>query len=308
MRNANLNNTNHNRTFPFENPSEQEKQLKIYKQQAWMYLMKNLEAVIRKYAYYILDELCKQSSFIKNNYQPFEDQSPSHHFERKSATELIEKYITLYEEMLILYNPEDIEPCVVVDAYVFTDYDIEAFEERMLIEYIQNNPNSDESASQSAFAKEAVIRAARYGAGYGMGRMGASLTHTATRLSALSNHYASGHKTLMRVERSFRGKKAQREALFKLLNKSSKYGKSAAERKVVGTVLTKLATLKKRSVLRPITLLDVFKPHSFGQRTPMEGWRETAESHVLPELIKYCEQHNNYQTIINQQYISNADK
>ncbi|MCL1933846.1 MAG: hypothetical protein FWF53_08585 [Candidatus Azobacteroides sp.] len=304
-----LDNPNRNGALSLENPSKEEKQLETYKAQARMYLFLHANVVKKHYASYILERLCEQNPELKELYVSGPEPNKLRNFRRVLETyRLIEEYIILYGEMLILYNPEDNEPCVVVDAYVFTDYDIEAFEERMLIEYIQNNPHNDESSPQSEFAKKAAIRVARYGAGYGLSRMGASLTHTATRLSALSNHYASGHKTLMRVERSISGKKTQREALLKLLNKSAKYGQSAAQKKVAGTVLTKLGSKLKKGTFRLITLLDVFNHLEVVDDSPNALFRVEAKHDILPKLKIYCEQNNNYQTIINRQYFENADE
>ena len=289
--------------YPHPERSEEEERLETYKAQAWMYLFLHFHEVKIRYAEYIFKQLCEQNSELKvNNLEPKETV-----FFSSYACQFIEEYILLCDEALVLCNLEK-EPCVVVDAYAFTNYDIDAFEERMLAEYIQNNPNREKPAFQTAFTRKATTKAAGFVIGSGLNKTGTSLINTGARLSRLSNHYASGHESLMRLQRSFRGKKAQQEALSKLIDKSSRYGKSAAQKKATGTVLTRLGSKLKKGTFRPVTVFDALNPWEVADDTSNARMKDEAKRLVLPELEIYCERNNNYQTIINQQYFCNADE
>jgi len=294
--------------FTFSNLSEKEKRLEIYRIQAWQYLLIHAEEVKGKYAQYILKRLCEQNSDLNAlYYSKSKSDKEVNVMTSYYALQVIERYILLCDEMLVLCNLEK-EPCVVVDAYVFTDYDIEAFEKQLLVEYIQNNPNREETSFYTDYTKKAATKTIQYTAGYGLDKMGTTLINTSGRLNKLSEHYASGHKTLMRTEKSIRGKKAQKEALIKLFGKSSEYGKSAAEKKIAGTLLSKLGSKLKKGPFKPVTVLDVFKVTNLADTSITGVNKNIAERYVLPELKKYCERNNNYRTIMNQQYFENADK
>ena len=185
---------------------EEELRLARYIMQARLHLITHHKLIKGKFAGYVFEELCKQNSRMNEYYHP--EKSKTINFKAlQEAIILIEEHISFCGEMLVLRNPEK-EPCVVVDAYAFTDFDIEAFEEQMLTEYIQTNSHT-ESSPYSAFAKKAAVRMARFGGGYAMSKAGTFLTKIGDRLGLLSMHYASGHRMTMRIQRSFRGKKAQ---------------------------------------------------------------------------------------------------
>jgi hypothetical protein len=284
---------------------EEELRLAGYIMQARLYLITHHELIKLKYANYVFEELCKQNSRM-NEYYHLEKSKIISFGVANEAIKLIKEYILFCGEMLVLCNPEK-EPCVVVDAYAFTDFDIEAFEEQMLTEYIQNNSYT-ESVPYSAFVKKAAVRMAKFGGGYAMSKAGTFLTKTGDRLSLLSKHYASGHKMTMRIQKSFRGKKAQQEALLKLMNKSAKYGKSAAKSTVTGTVLKKSAAKLTKGAFRPVSIFDTFFNVPNAGVEDEFGYQKEAEYFISTELMIYCERNNNYKTIINQQYFIAVDE
>jgi hypothetical protein len=92
------------------------------------------------------------------------------------------------------------------------------------------------------------------------------------------------------------------------MNKSAKYGKSAARSTATGTVLKKSAAKLMKGAFRPISILAVFNVSDFSDGTMDAKYKAMAKLYVLSELEIYCERNNNYQAIINQQYLDNADK
>jgi hypothetical protein len=146
------------------------------------------------------------------------------------------------------------------------------------------------------------MRGGKFGIGYGMDKAGSYLTKTGNRLGALSRHYSSGHSSLMRIQKSFRGKKAQQEALRKMFEKSAAYGKSAARSNTWGKWLKWLAPKLMKGALKPLVIFDALAPATTAKSATTEIEESRIEVFVLIALKNYCDKYNNYHIIMNQQY------
>ncbi|MDR3059249.1 MAG: hypothetical protein LBU84_14070 [Prevotella sp.] len=133
MRNTNLRQVDYFSAL-FDSLDMLDVRLMAYKSQARTYLLSNADDIISKYAKLIYQELCIQNTEVQNHYY---GELKTGAMGRSVAYEIISAYTTICEDVLILFNPLDKEPAVVEDAYIFSDYDIGAFEEKILSEYIE---------------------------------------------------------------------------------------------------------------------------------------------------------------------------
>lgn len=279
------------------NLSEVERKLNAYRMQTQMYLLANADDIKTKYAGLILSELLLQYPSLSLEFL----NPPSLLLNRDlHLTKLIKECIFFCENFLVLINPKTEEPCVVVNAYAFTKYDIDAYEERLLTEYV-NNSNPYHEIIETAIEKGApfaVKQGAKYGIKKGSNMLGRSIHSKGVRYFAIGSHNASGHSSLMRIERSFREKKAQRDALIKMFNRSSQYKNYAGKALSAGKTLVRLSKYTNAG----FRFLDAFKSHPLNESQSVSYVEKICEEYLIRVLPVYCDKYNNYNRIVNQQY------
>ncbi len=274
------------------NMSEAERRLNAYRMQAKMYLITNADSIKSKYANLVLSEIFSRSPSPVEYFVPNSLKLQGNNY----LIKLIKECIFFCEDLLVLINPKTEGPCVVVNAYAFTEYDIEAYEERLLTEYINNSDSYHDIIEKGM--PFVVKQGAKYGIKKGSNILGRSIYSKGVRYFAISGHNASGHSSLMRIQRSFRGKKAQREALLKMYNRSSQYKNYASKSLFAGKTLVRLS----KYTTGAFRLLDVFKPYPTNQNQSIGYVEEKCEEYLIKELPVYCDKYNNYNLIINQLY------
>jgi hypothetical protein len=102
----------------------------------------------------------------------------------------------------------------------------------------------------------------------------------------------------MRIQRSFRGKKAQRDALIKMYNRSAQYKNYAGKALYTGKTLVRLS----KYTTGAFRLLDAFKPYPLNHTQSADYVEKKCEMYLVKVLPIYCDKYNNYNQIINQQY------
>lgn len=301
MRNSNLNSSGGWDKDPYEAYGLSEEQTLIAQER--MYIVTHMEEISNEYANYIYDELVKQNPQIASSSLEIAMGGGRRIF----VLDVVKKCSVFCEGVFVLCNPENGEPSVVVDIYDFLPNNNPLREIQALLEHIESIRIDVERSTFGMgvdAAKKVGIRAGKHYAQKGSNY----LLKQSERLGSLSYHYDSGHKTQMRINRSYRGKANQQKALVNLIEKSKKYGKYAARYEAGGKLLGFLA--KKSSnplkALKPVSFSDIIT-----SPTPIPNGKstleiETEESNILAieALGVYCKKHNNYNLFINQTYLS----
>lgn len=178
---------------------------------------------------------------------------------------------------------------------MFSDYDIGAFEERILAEYIENKKMNDDNFEDLFGAGKLVASKAVSGVvGSRVAKLGDLAILRANRLAALAKYYDGGHQSRMRVQRSFRGKTAQNNMMKQISLKGKNLSKMSDFYKKGGSFVKGRGVSSYKNAFRPITPLDALK-----HLTPIDDAPDSVERNRMRELIpeelaKYCEKNNNY--------------
>ena len=267
-----------------------------YQSQARTYLLSNAGEIMSKYADLIYERLCEQNPRIKESlYGVFPTESP---VARAKAIEIISAHITICEDVLVLFNPDDKEPAVVEDAYMFSDYDIGAFEIKILSEYIENKKKSEDNFEDLfSVGKFVAGKAASGAARSAVAKLGDLAILRADRLATLAKHYDGGHQARMRVQRSFKGKALQKNMMKQIASKGKNLSKLSNFYKKGGSFMKGRGLPSLTSIPKPITLFDALKPETLGYSAYDGAEIRWIEILIPTELAKYCEKSNNYRCI-----------
>ena len=282
----------------FGDTSIEQRRLAAYRHQAKLYVISNIDEIKEKYAKCIYLKLCTQNPDIKMHYGGEVNKSTG----EREAKEIIKSYIILCEDCILLFNPNNMEPAVVEDVYIFTDYNITTFEHQLFLEYIQNQRSGENPLSE--IAKKAAMRAGNAGGGYAMDKLGDLLVTRSNRLSSLAQHYDGGHNSRMRIERSFKGKAAQKEAFKKMFLQSKNFTKGATVGKMAGNFLKTKGTDMLKGSFRPISMVDALRPMDITHGSWDTPEKNRMKKIIPQELTIYCNKNNNYQWIVKQQYFT----
>lgn len=307
MRNTNL--------FPQDRDDEDDKYshlrfteegiMAVYEMQEYLYVMSHIKEIRKEYISYIYKQLVVQRPGLGKDYSSFvrADQI------EKTIKDIVNSLIITIEHIFILCDPKEGLPKVVVDAHDFVPGNAKSREVQLVLQYIHGIDVDKESdylqdlganSAKKLASRQTVHYAARKGSEYMLNR--------GNRLGELARHAGGGHRTMMRVNRSVRGKKAQQDALINLLKKSGKYGKSAANYRMAGKALDKMARKSGNPfrAFKPVTFADIFlNSTSFGEGDSIDLYhKKIVKLIIIEELNNYCNKHNNFEKILNEQHFS----
>lgn len=272
--------------------SEEHKIISAYAFQAKMYILTNQEVIKKKYASWIFDELKIPPMTSSIGVEPIEH----------LGVTLIKHFVELYDNLLILYNPETKKPSIIDSAYAFSEYDVPAFEEKILLEYANSRKN-DGSGGSNEIVDIVKNRAIKMGAGLTLMKAGSHLSRKAILWSSKANNYSAVHSYMMKNKRIFQSTRSQQKALNTMMGNIEKLGSKSKyatkSTKLLGFISTKLI---KSAIKGPIGIFDAFTPAVSNAPNRPNYEDEIFKERVLKELKKYCINNSNFDAVINQQY------
>jgi len=274
-----------------------EEERRIFRER--LYLLSNINRIKRKYADYIYGKLVLQNSSIISDKLTL-----SENIGYNTAIKIILENIIFFEECFVLCNPADNgEPYVIEDAYRFTSFYGDSDEVWRLLEYMDEQKQRYDLSLVKDIGTIAATMGAKLYAGGKIGNMANAALNRANRLAALAKHYDSDHATTMRVNRSIRGKAAQRAAFDSLFRKSAAYASYASRYRVTGNVLSYIAKITKKGAFMPFKLLDTVMPTDLGEGMSLTEKEEKRVARLtIEELDVYCRKNTNYAFIVNQRH------
>lgn len=281
--------------FPFfDDLSDEERALIAYEFEARMYVMSHIGDVTQKYAEYIFEKLCKQNSEIEMYWM---GKFVNGTYGKDRACDVIKSYTELTADAVILYNPATEQPAIVEDVFQFTDYDIQAYEYKMFIEYMnqRNSKQFDTNRTPIGLVDLAKAKTKQAATGYAMYNTGNKIVSKASRFDTLAKHYQGGHAMQMRINKSVRGATEQKRIMQQMIFKQKKLVKASKVYKLVGGKL-KLSGIKKiGGILKPVSFADIFlSPTMFAVSDLTIPEKKRMERIIPQELAKYCYKNDNY--------------
>jgi len=274
-----------------------EEERRIFRER--MYLLTNIDDIKERYADYIYGKLVLQNPSIISG-----DPTLPGNTSYNTSIKIILENIVFFEECFVLCNPADNgEPYVIEDAYRFTSFYGDSDEVRRLMEYMDEQKQRYDLSLAKDIGTTAATMGAKLYAGGKIGNVANAALNRANRLAVMAKHYDSGHATTMRVNRSIRGKAAQRAAFDSLFRKSVAYASYSTRYRVTGNALSYIAKMTKKGAFMPLKLLDTIMPADLGEGTSLtEKEKKRVTRLTIEELDIYCRKNTNYAFIVHQKH------
>lgn len=280
---------------------EYDRRIVAYRFQAKMYVLSNINLILNQFTRLIYEHISTRQRDAEQH--PFE-------YNDIVETELsiIREYVQyIGDELLVVFNPKTGQPAVIEDAYIFTEYDVDAFEEKLTTELIQaiEIENTRRSGSYQFVKDQLMSRSKKVAGGAVSFYVGNRVLSYADRFGRLASHYDGGHAARLRIQNSFRGKMAQKGAFTQMSGKGKQFMTQLTRRKFVGGWLKNIGSNFMKGALKPVTPLSIaLHVQSFGDATLKDQFSSLIASRIIDNLAEYCVKNQNYSLLINQTYLS----